>query len=85
MNFLDLVSLDLIQFANRGQLNRDQQFDLLRILLQHLKMFSEGPAMVLIRLCVAIAQAAINLVPKDWPKMFEDLFPLSQPVRSLYY
>jgi hypothetical protein len=63
-----------------GQLNRDQQFDLLRILLQHLKMFSEGPAMVLIRLCVAIAQAAINLVPKDWPKMFEDLFPLSQPV-----
>ena len=64
-------------------MNREQQFELLRILLQHLKMFSQGPPIVLVRLCVAIAQAAINLVPKDWPKMFEDLLPLSQQVRII--
>lgn len=48
-------------------------------LMSHILHFSSGPKMVLIRLCVALASLALNLIPHSWPQPVADMVRTFQP------
>ncbi|XP_030258338.1 importin-13-like [Sparus aurata] len=62
-----------------SDLPADQHEGLRMQLLSHILHFSQGPKMVLTRLCVALAAMALNLIPQAWSQPVADMVRAFQP------
>ncbi|XP_073348043.1 importin-13-like [Pagrus major] len=62
-----------------SDLPADQHDGLRMQLLSHILHFSQGPKMVLTRLCVALAAMALNLIPQAWSQPVADMVRAFQP------
>ncbi|XP_036939072.1 importin-13-like [Acanthopagrus latus] len=62
-----------------SDLPADQHEGLRMQLLSHILHFSQGPKMVLTRLCVALAAMALNLIPQAWSRPVADMVRAFQP------
>lgn len=62
-----------------SDLPADQHEGLRTQLLSHILHFSQGPKMVLTRLCVALAAMALNLIPQAWSQPVADMVRAFQP------
>jgi hypothetical protein len=61
-----------------SQLNQTQQAQLLKFLLNYLKIFT-GPEPLLTRLCVVVAQITLQTIPSPWTTWLDDLIALASP------